>query len=90
MSFTSDALRLLRFCFSVFLQAFFGGAVTVALAGHSWLTAYVACACLNHLWWHNVGERIDRHKERWTGTVYAHMVALGTITGAWFWVWRFA
>lgn len=69
----------------VLLQAFMSGAVVSLIVERKWLLMLMTCFLLNVLWWQNMGERIDRHEQRWAGYAYSLVVSMGTMIGAWWW-----
>lgn len=59
------------------------GVVTMAMANHNFPAVFAGSYLLNHLWWYNVGQRIDYHKVPTMGVYYALTVAVGATLGAW-------
>jgi len=66
-----------------FVQGIMSGAVTMTLIKQDWVAVFATSMLLNLIWWYNAGQRIDRHKVKGAGLVYAISISLGLTLGAW-------
>lgn len=78
-------MRVFTWLTMVLLQAFMSGAVVSLIVERKWMGVLLTCFLLNVLWWENMGERIERHKQWWAGYVYSLVISVGTLFGAWWW-----
>ena len=66
-----------------FVQGIMSGAVTMTVIQQTWAAVFCTSVLLNLIWWYNAGQRIDRHKDRGAGIVYAVSISAGLTLGAW-------